>query len=65
MSKNDTDVTYICDVIYDEETGEQILQFPEELVEKRDWRINDTLSFEITTKGLVITNLSWQKRNEK
>ena len=62
----ETDFTmYTCNVIHDKKTGDQILQFPKELIEERDWRINDELSFELTPDGVVITNLSWQKRKEK
>jgi hypothetical protein len=57
--------SYVCDVILDEETGDQILQFPEELIEKCDWRIGDTLSFKHTTEGIVLTNLDWQKRSKQ
>ena len=57
--------SYICDVIQDEETGDQILQFPEELLEQCDWRIGDKLNFKLTPEGIVLTNLDWQKRSKR
>ena len=65
MSKTTTNKVYSCDVIHDEETGDQILQFPEELIEQCDWRIDDTLSFKHTPEGIVLTNLDWQKRSKR
>jgi len=65
MSKTTTNKTYVCDVIHDEETGDQILQFPEELTEQCDWRVGDTLSFKTTPEGVVITNLDWKKRSKR
>ena len=59
------ETVYTCDIIQDEKTGDQILQFPDKMMEELDWRINDELSFELTPDGIVITNLSWQKRKEK
>ena len=61
----ETDFTiYTCDVIHDEKTGDQLLYFPDKMMKDLDWRIGDTLSFELTPDGVVITNLSWQKRKE-
>ena len=57
--------SYICDVIQDEETGDQILQFPEELLEQCDWRIGDKLNFKLTPEGIVLTNLDWQTRKKR
>ena len=57
--------SYICGVIHDEETGDQILQFPEELLEQCDWRIGDKLNFKLTPEGIVLTNLDWQTRKKR
>ena len=57
--------TFICDVIQDEETGDQILQFPEQLLEQCDWRIGDKLNFKLTPEGIVLTNLDWQTRKKR
>ena len=56
---------FICDVIQDEETGDQILQFPEQLLEQCDWRIGDKLNFKLTPEGIVLTNLDWQTRKKR
>ena len=65
MSKTTTNKVYSCDVIHDEETGDQILQFPEELLEQCDWRIGDKLNFKLTPEGIVLTNLDWQTRKKR
>jgi len=65
MSKTTTNKVYSCDVIHDEETGDQILQFPEELTKEYDWRVGDTLSFKIIPEGIMVTNLDWKKRSKR
>ena len=60
-----TDFTiYTCDVIHDKKTGDQLLHFPNKMIEELDWRIGDTLSFELTPDGVVMTNLECKKRKE-
>ena len=61
-----TDFTiYTCDVIHDKKTGDQLLHFPNKMIEELDWRIGDTISFELTVDGVVLTNLDCQKRNKQ
>jgi hypothetical protein len=39
-----TDFTiYTCDVIHDKKTGDQLLHFPNKMIEELDWRIGDTV----------------------
>ena len=64
----DVDTTYTCDIIHDEKTGDQILQFPDKMMEELDWRIDDVLGFEVaeleSKTSIIIRNISLEKRKE-
>lgn len=68
MSNQDASTTYTCDIIHDEKTGDQILQFPDKMMKQLDWQIDDVLGFEISELGnktsIVIRNISLEKRKE-
>ena len=68
MSKKDVDTTYTCDIIHDEKTGDQILQFPDKMMEELDWRTDDVLGFEVaeleSKTSIIIRNISLEKRKE-
>ena len=63
------DTVYTCDVIHDEKTGDQILQFPDKMMEELDWRTDDVLGFETAElegkTSIIIRNLTLEKRKEK
>ena len=62
------DTVYTCDVIHDEKTGDQILQFPDKMMEELDWRTDDVLGFETAElegkTSIIIRNLTLEKRKE-
>ena len=64
-----SDTVYNCDIILDEKTGDQILQFPDKMMEELDWRIDDVLGFEVaeleSKTSIIIRNISLEKRKEK
>jgi len=64
-----SDTVYTCDIIHDEKTGDQILQFPGKMMEELDWRIDDVLGFEVaeleSKTSIIIRNISLEKRKEK
>jgi S-adenosylmethionine hydrolase len=43
--------------------GDAIVQLPDELVEELDWRVGDTLDYELVDKSIIIKNLTKEKRN--
>jgi len=63
-----SDSVYTCDVIHDEETGDQILQFPDKMMDDLDWRTDDVLGFETAElegkTSIIIRNLTLEKRKE-
>jgi len=63
-----SDTVYTCDIIHDEKTGDQILQFPDKMMEELDWRIDDVLGFEVaeleSKTSIIIRNISLEKRKE-
>ena len=62
------DTVYTCDVIHDEKTGDQILQFPDKMMEELDWQTDDVLGFETAElegkTSIIIRNLTLEKRKE-
>ena len=64
----DVDTVYTCDIIHDEKTGDQILQFPDKMMEELDWRTDDVLGFETAElegkTSIIIRNISLEKRKE-
>ena len=64
-----SDTVYTCDIIHDEKTGDQMLQFPDKLMEELGWRIDDVLGFEVaeleSKTSIIIRNISLEKRKEK
>jgi len=62
------ETVYTCDVIHDEKTGDQILQFPDKMMEELDWRTDDVLGFETSElegkTSIIIRNISLEKRKE-
>jgi hypothetical protein len=64
-----SDTVYTCDIILDEKTGDQILQFPDKMMEELDWRTDDVLGFETAElegkTSIIIRNISLEKRKEK
>jgi len=43
--------------------GDAIVQLPDKLVEELDWRVGDTLDYELVDKSIIIKNLTKEKRN--
>ena len=68
ISQMDADNVYVCDIVHDEKTGDQILQFPDKMMKDLDWRTDDALEFEMAeTEGktsIIIRNISREKRKE-
>ena len=64
-----SDTVYTCDIIHDEKTGDQILQFTDKMMEELDWRTDDVLGFETAElegkTSIIIRNISLEKRKEK
>ena len=64
-----SDKVYTCDIIHDEKTGDQILQFPDKMMEELDQRTDDVLGFETAElegkTSIIIRNISLEKRKEK
>ena len=64
-----SDKVYTCDIIHDEKTGDQILRFPDKMMEELDWRTDDVLGFETAElegkTSIIIRNISLEKRKEK
>ena len=64
-----SDTVYTCDIILDEKTGDQILQFSDKMMEELDWRTDDVLGFETAElegkTSIIIRNISLEKRKEK
>ena len=54
---------YTSKVIEICENGDAILELPDELVKELDWRIGDTLDYQMKNKAVYIKNLSKEKRD--
>lgn len=53
---------YTIIVEEDPETGDLILPLPLELFENDDWKIGDTLTFEVEDDAIILTNKSFLER---
>lgn len=42
--------------------GEVVISFPDELIEKLDWKQGDDIEFTVTNDGVILTNLSLANR---
>lgn len=49
--------------IQENEDGDSILEFPQDLVESLDWRTDDVLKFDIDDGAILIRNLTKEKRD--
>lgn len=65
MSKRTSNKVYTCDVIDDKETGDQLLQIPEEMMDELEWKVGDELKFDMKKKYISIINLSLKKRQKQ
>ena len=65
MSKTTSNKVYTCDVIDDKETGDQLLQIPEEMMDELEWKVGDELKFDMKKKYISIINLSLKKRQKQ
>jgi len=54
--------TYVSKVLAIDCFGDAILELPDELVEELDWRVGDTLDYQLEGKSIIITNLSKNDR---
>jgi antitoxin component of MazEF toxin-antitoxin module len=54
---------YTSKVIEICENGDAIVELPDELVKELDWRIGDTLDYQMKNKAVYIKNLSKEKRD--
>jgi antitoxin component of MazEF toxin-antitoxin module len=57
-----SDKIYTSKVITINCFGDAILELPDELVEELDWRVGDTLDYQLEGKSIIITNLSKNDR---
>jgi hypothetical protein len=57
---------YTFDVVAAEDGSEdQMLQFSEEFLAENDWRVDDTISFDLQEdKSIILKNKTWEHRNE-
>lgn len=55
--------TYVTRVLHIDCFGDAIIQLPTELIEELEWKVGDTLDFEIVDSSVIIKNLSKEKRN--
>ena len=65
MSKRTSNKVYTCDVIDDKETGDQLLQIPEEMMNELEWKVGDELKFDVKEKYISIINVSLKKRQKQ
>ena len=65
MSKTTSNKVYTCDVIDDKETGDQLLQIPEEMMDELEWKVGDELKFDVKEKYISIINVSLKKRQKQ
>lgn len=55
--------TYTAEILEtDDNTGESILQFPEEFIREQDWREGDRIDMKVVDGQLIIRNLDWIDR---
>lgn len=60
MSSN---VVFTADIIEtDDDSGDAILQFPEDFVSQNDWREGDRIHMKVVGESLVMKNLDWMAR---
>ena len=55
--------TYQAEVLRIDTSGDAVVQMPDELVEKLDWRVGDVLDYKLDNDFIVITNLTKEERN--
>ena len=55
--------TYQAEVLRIDASGDAVVQMPDELVEKLDWRVGDVLDYKLDNDFIVITNLTKEERN--
>ena len=65
MSKTTSNKVYTCDVIDDKETGDQLLQIPEEMMDELEWKVGDELKFDMKKQYISIINVSLKKRQQQ
>lgn len=56
--------SFICKVSEECENGDVIVELPDELVNKLDWKVGDELNYSLEGKSVLIKNLTKEKRNE-
>ena len=63
LKESDTNTKFSCVVEEDPETGEAIIQLPEEKMKEMDWRPGDSIQYNLTeNKEVEIRNLSREQR---
>jgi hypothetical protein len=55
---------YTAKVVKDSETGDTLLEFDQKFVEEQDWRVGDTIKWNITDKEVSMTNVDAVARKE-
>ena len=55
--------TYQAEVLRIDASGDAVVQMPDEVVEKLDWRVGDVLDYKLDNGSIVITNLTKEERN--
>ena len=55
---------YTAKVVKDPETGDSLLEFDQKFVEEQDWRVGDTVKWNITDKEVTMTNVDAIARKE-
>lgn len=50
-----TQTTWILELVEDPETGDLVLEFPDELIKSQGWQFGDTLSWEIDPDSQNLT----------
>ena len=55
--------TYQAEVLRIDASGDAVVQMPDEVVEKLDWRVGDVLDYKLDNDSIVITNLTKEERN--
>lgn len=57
--------TWVVTVEEDAETGDTILPFPEDMIQKCGWQEGDTLDFQINDDNtIIVVNLSLNERTQ-
>ena len=54
----------IVETYIDEETGDTVFDIPQPLIDA-GWLPGDTLEYNMSSDGLVITNITWLERQGK